>query len=106
MPFYRVISRNIINCNVNLATAPSQFVVQKLRENNLFEQCKSIKIPLGIGLNEERVIKDFSRNKVIFLYVGALSKHKGTHVLIQAFNDLDCPNVELHIVEKDRTKMN
>ena len=97
---YVNIQKFIVNNKPDLVTAPSQFVIDKLKEAGLFEGVKTMKLPLGIELNDKKAEKSY--NIVDILYVGGLSKHKGVHILINAFKKLKQENIKLHIVGKGK----
>ena len=92
------IQKFIVNNKPDLVTAPSQFVIDKLKEAGLFEDVKTIKLPLGIKLSDEKAEKNY--DIIDILYVGGLSRHKGVHILINAFKELESENIKLHIIGK------
>lgn len=80
-----------------VVSAPSQFVLDMHLNNGFFPDSKSVKIPIGIELNnEERKEKEF--RTVDILYTGALIETKGAQTLIDGFRQLDSRNIRLHIV--------
>ena len=95
---YNKLQKFIVSNKPDLVTAPSQFVIDKLKEAGLFEDVETIKLPLGIELNDEKAEKSY--DVIDILYVGALSKHKGAHILMNAFKGLESENIRLHIVGK------
>lgn len=95
---YNKVQKYLVNDKPDLVTAPSQFVIDKLKACGLFEGVKTIKLPLGIELNVEKAGKRY--DPIDILYVGALSRHKGVHILIDAFKGLKYKNIKLHIVGK------
>lgn len=95
---YNRIQKYLVDNKPDLVTAPSQFVIDKLKEVGLFKGVKTIKVPLGIELSDEKAEKRY--DVIDILYVGALSRHKGVHILINAFKELKSENIELHIVGK------
>ena len=95
---YNRIQKYLVDNKPDLVTAPSQFVIDKLKEEGLFEGVKTMKLPLGIELSDEKAEKSY--NTIDILYVGGLSKHKGVRILITAFKELDYDNIILHIVGK------
>ena len=98
---YVRIQKYLIDNKPDLVTAPSKFLINKLKENGLFEDIKAIKLPLGIRLNDnERIEKDY--DVIDILYVGNLSRHKGVHILIRAFREIKQNNIRLHIVGKGK----
>ena len=98
--FYVRIQKFIMDSKPDVVTGPSQFVIDKLKESGLFEGVKTMKLPLGIELLDKRAEKDYE--KIDILYVGSLSRHKGVHILINAFKELESENVRLHIVGKGK----
>lgn len=97
---YIKIQKFIVNNKPTFVTAPSQFVIDKLQEAGYFNGVKTMKLPLGIELCDKKAEKDY--NIIDILYVGGLSRHKGVHVLINAFKKLEYENVRLHIVGKGK----
>lgn len=97
---YQRLSRTIVGSKPDVVTAPSQFVLDMLINNGFFQESKSMKLPLGIGLNDKKIEKN--HNTIDILYVGALSKHKGVHILINAFKELEFENIKLHILGKGK----
>ena len=97
---YVKIQKYLVNNKPDVVTAPSQFIIDKLKASGLFEGVKTIKLPLGIKLNDEKAEKKY--DVIDILYVGALSRHKGVHVLINAFKELDYDNIILHILGKGK----
>jgi glycosyltransferase involved in cell wall biosynthesis len=97
---YNKIQKYLVNDKPDLVTAPSQFVIDKLKSSGLFEGVKTIKLPLGIELNVEKAEKRY--DLIDILYVGALSRHKGVHILIDAFKKLEFENIGLHILGKGK----
>ena len=97
---YVKIQKYLVDNKPDLVTAPSQFVIGKLKESGLFEGVKTIKLPLGIELSDRKVKKSY--NTIDILYVGGLSRHKGVHLLINAFKKLEFKNINLHILGKGK----
>lgn len=95
---YVKIQKFIVNNKPDLVTAPSQFVIDKLKTNGLFENVKTMKLPLGIELSDEKAEKRY--DIIDILYIGGLSRHKGVPILINAFKELKYENIRLHIVGK------
>jgi len=100
---YVNIQKYMVNNKPDVVTAPSQFVIDKLKLKGLFEDVKTMKLPLGIELSGEKAEKK-SYDIIDILYVGALSKHKGVHILINAFKGLDSDNTILHILGKGKAE--
>ena len=97
---YVKIQKYLVNNKPDVITAPSQFVIGKLKETGLFEDVKTMKLPLGIELGDKKAEKDYDMIDV--LYVGGLSRHKGVHILISAFKEIGSENIRLHIIGKGR----
>lgn len=99
---YAKIQKYLVDNKPDLVTAPSQFVIDKLKERGLFKDRKTMKLPLGIELRNEKAEKSYDTLDI--LYAGALSKRKGVHILINAFKSLKAENIKLHIVGKGKDK--
>ncbi|MCW3133201.1 MAG: glycosyltransferase family 4 protein [Methanophagales archaeon] len=97
---YNRIQKYLIDNKPDLVTAPSQFVIDKLKEAGLFKDVKTMKLPLGIELSDEKTEKGY--DTIDILYMGELSKHKGVHILINAFKGLEFKKVKLHILGKGK----
>jgi len=96
--YYKNYNKYITNARVNLITAPSQFVLNKIRESGLFKGTLMIKLPLGIKLDNRKLKKSY--DKIDILFVGNLGWHKGVHILINAFKQIERSDITLHIVGK------
>lgn len=96
--FYGKFQRFSINDKVDWFIAPSQFLIDELKSNGFFKDVKTSKIPLGVELNDEMIPKGYETIDILF--AGGLSKHKGVHILIQAFKKLKKNNLRLHILGK------
>ncbi|MFZ2071226.1 MAG: glycosyltransferase family 4 protein [Halobacteriota archaeon] len=91
--------KQYLSSSVNIVTAPSKFVLDMHLKNGYFKNSKHIVLPNAIQLNKsEKVKKNYEM--IDILYVGQVSKHKGVHILIYAFQQLKYENVRLHIVGK------
>jgi len=99
---YVKIQKLIVDNKPGMVTAPSQFIIDKLKETGLFKGTKTLKFPLGIELKSIKTAKEY--NIINVLYVGGLSWHKGVHILINAFNSLDYKNIRLHIIGKGKNE--
>lgn len=85
--------------SIDVVLAPSQFVLDMHTKNGYFRNSRCVKLPLGIKtVNTNKKDKDYEVIDV--LYVGQVSKHKGVHILINAFQQLKYKNILLHIVGK------
>lgn len=97
---YVSLQRYIIQNKPDLVISPSEFVIGKMKEKGFFNQTSIKKVPLGIELS--RCYKEKSYDTIDILYVGALSKHKGVHILINSFKKLTPTNLRLHIIGKGK----
>ena len=99
---YNKIQKYLVDNKPDVVTAPSQFVIDKLKGAGLFKDVKKIKLPLGIGLNNKKAEERYDITDTDILYVGSLSRHKGVHTLINAFKRLEYENIRLHVVGKGK----
>lgn len=97
---YVKIQKYLMDNKPDLVTAPSQFVIDKLKEDRLFEGVKTMKLPLGIELSGKKAEKGY--DVIDILYVGGLSRHKGVHLLLNAFKKLEFKDIRLHITGKGK----
>lgn len=97
---YNKIQKYLVDSKPDLVTAPSQFLIDKLKSAGLFKGVKTMKVPLGIELYDEKAKKSYNILKI--LYVGNLSIHKGVHILISAFKELEFGNIRLHVIGKGK----
>ncbi|MBO7719375.1 MAG: glycosyltransferase family 4 protein [Methanosphaera sp.] len=95
---YVKIQRKLLDDNVDLMIAPSNFMIDKYTENDFFAQTRCIKIPLGIDFERKKTTKDY--DCIDFTYIGSLGKHKGVDTLINAFKEIDDENIRLHLIGK------
>jgi len=95
---YGKIEKYFVEDKVDLVIAPSNFVINKLKSFGLFKNIKTMKIPLGIEMTTKKSKKTY--DTVDILYAGDLGKHKGVHILINAFKMLKNENLQLHIMGK------
>jgi len=95
---YGAIQKHLVNDKVSVFTAPSQFVIDRLKLSGLFASARSLKLPYGIETSKGRVEKDYKT--IDILYVGAINKHKGIHVLKEVIIQLNQDNVRFHIAGK------
>ncbi|MCK5177456.1 MAG: glycosyltransferase family 4 protein, partial [Candidatus Aenigmarchaeota archaeon] len=96
---YQKIKKQLSKSKPYVVTAPSQFVLDMHRKKGFFPNSKMIKLPLGIESKNNKPIKKNYDNLNI-LYAGQLSKHKGIHILIEAFKQINNPKIRLNIVGK------
>jgi len=94
---YNKITKHIIDNKINIAITASQFVANKLKENGLFENTEVVMLPCAIELNSLSCIEK-CYDIIDILYVGGLSKHKGVHILLNAFREIKSKNIRLHIL--------
>lgn len=67
--------------------------------NNCADRNKITVIPHGIPLPAERLsYPEIRDGKIKFYYVGRICYVKGIHVLLEAFRELDNPDIELHLI--------
>ncbi len=84
-----------------VVSAPSQFVLDKHRENGFFPASKAVKIPIGIELGPYTGDKKGKESQTVdILYTGQLTTTKGVHTLIDSFRRLNGEKVRLHITGK------
>ncbi|OED30838.1 glycosyltransferase family 4 protein [Methanosphaera sp. WGK6] len=95
---YVKIQRKLLNNNVDLLISPSNFMINKFKENKFFNNTKTVKIPLGIDYESEKSEKNY--NTLNITYIGSLGKHKGVHTLIKAFKTIKNDSIRLHIIGK------
>ena len=90
--------RRLLNNNVDLLISPSQFMIDKFKENNFFNDTACIKIPLGVEYESKKSDKNY--DSIDITYIGTLGKHKGVDTLIKAFKEIEGENLKLHIIGK------
>src|SRR5208283_3882995 len=71
---YAKISKYLVAGKVDMLTAPSQFVIDKLKSNGLFTETSACKLPVSITLNILKSEKNY--NQINILYVGQVNKPK------------------------------
>jgi len=95
--FYIEFQRYLKDNKPDIVTAPSQFVIDKLKKDGFFGKTMTMKLPLGIELGDiKKIEKDYETIDILF--VGRLNRYKGVHVLVSAFKQLKYKNIHLHIV--------
>lgn len=92
---YNAIQSTIIGDKVDVITAPSKFVLDKLESEGLFRNAKKIVVPNPIEYTPKRYKKTY--DTIDILFVGSLSKHKGPDILIKSFKKVEGDNLRLHI---------
>lgn len=95
---YVQIQRRLLNDNVDLLISPSQFMIDKFKENKFFNDTRCVKIPLGVEYSANKTDKNYESIDITF--IGTLGKHKGVHTLITAFKEINNDNIKLHIIGK------
>jgi glycosyltransferase involved in cell wall biosynthesis len=94
--FYVRAQRYIANDAPDVVVSPSQFVLDNLRSAGFFKDTQMVRLPLGVPGGGPAPEKKYDR--ILILYVGGLSDHKGLPVLIKAFRGLPAENVRLDII--------
>jgi len=97
---YNHIQNKLINNKPDVVISPSQFLIDKLRKEGLFENIIKVRLPLGIELDDHKPEKNY--DTVDIMYVGSLIKNKGVHLLIESFKQIESENIRLHIVGKGK----
>jgi Glycosyltransferase len=95
---YSNLQRRLIKGKVDWLTAPSEFIINKLKSSQFFTDTRTSKIPLGIELNPEKQDKNYET--IDIAYMGGLNRIKGVQVLIEAFRKIESDRVRLHIYGK------
>jgi len=81
---------------VNKLIAPSNFLMN-IFTNYGIPSNKMVFLENGVNLNIFRGFRKKKKKKICFGFVGGILRHKGVHVLIEAFNKVKDENVELKI---------
>lgn len=101
--FYAGFQKYLKDNKPDIITAPSAFVINKLKKDGFFQNARTMKLPLGIELdNIEKIEKNYKTIHILF--VGRLNEYKGVHILINAFKQLKQKNIYLHIVGQGKEK--
>ncbi len=95
---YVNVQRKLLDDNVDLLISPSQFMIDKFRDNDFFRNIDCVKIPLGVEYTSHMTVKSY--DTIDITYIGTLGKHKGVDTLITAFKDINDSNIRLHIIGK------
>lgn len=90
--------RKLLNDNVDLLISPSNFMINKFKENNFFNNTPCVKIPLATEYESNKSNKSYE--SIDITYIGTLGKHKGVHTLIESFKSIDDDRLKLHIIGK------
>lgn len=96
------IAHSEISKNVNAVIGISQFVLDKHLEYNLFKNAQIKQViynarKYSIKSQEKPLVNS---NKIIFGFIGSISKHKGIEFLLECFQVIHNDNVELKIAGK------
>jgi glycosyltransferase involved in cell wall biosynthesis len=103
---YSNLQGRLIKGKVDWLTAPSQFIINKLKSHHFFKDVETSKIPLGIEFSGQKQVKNY--DTIDISYMGGLNKIKGVQVLIKALRKINKDNIRLHIygkgVDEDKFK--
>lgn len=94
--FYRRVSRLLASGKPDIVISPSQFALDMMLNAGFFVDAAKFCLPNGVQIPkqpEEKIQNEY----LDLLYLGAVSKHKGVHLLIQAFRQVKDQNLRLHI---------
>jgi len=80
----------------DLLIAPCPFLKSKFVEHG-FSPDKILVFRCGIDSRPFQNFRKRESNKLRFGYMGTIHRHKGVHILVEAFNRVDCPEVELKV---------
>ncbi len=83
--------------NCTLMIAPCQEIADAMTINGLDKEKLRI-IPHGIPLPDHRTQYPPIAGKIKFFCVGRICYIKGIHILLEAFQHIEAPNIELHII--------
>jgi glycosyltransferase involved in cell wall biosynthesis len=90
------VKRRIIDSKPDLVISPTKFVMDLARRNEFFAGSRKSVLPHGIEIPcYTDIDKDYET--IDILYAGSVSLHKGVHILIQAFKQINSNRVRLHI---------
>jgi len=88
--FYRKTMRRLSYNTFNTVTAPSSFIIEKHKEFGLLRNSFNTSLPLGSTFESEiSKPKDYPDEVFSFLYIGALSEHKGIGNLLSAIERIE-----------------
>lgn len=99
---YRSLKRWMVDDKPQLVIGPSQFVIEKHLECGFFGKTKHQQLKHGVESPDTKFHKDY--NLIDILYVGQLSKHKGVHILIEAFKKVQREDMRLHICGRGKNE--
>jgi glycosyltransferase involved in cell wall biosynthesis len=97
---YRSFCRFVVNAKIDQVIAPSEFVLNKHKEEGFFASNKCAVLPHGIDLEKQPMQKRaWDKGRALsIIYSGGLTRHKGVHVLIDAVQGLPQASFKLHLV--------
>lgn len=96
--FYQKINLILFN-SPDIIISPSSWLINLYNQYNFFPKSKKVIFPNPIVENSDSKRTQKENDKITFLYVGELEKHKGIIFLIQSFIKLD-NNFQLYIIGK------
>ena len=97
---------NSLTKKIDYVTAPSKYVIDEFTSRGYFKdienECVYNAIDIDIEKLESTYVKKISKeiNEINFIYLGALSEHKGLLELIKSFKLIEHNNIRLHIAGK------
>lgn len=98
---YDRILRHIINNKPNTIIVISQFVNNALKRYGFFSDTGVVVVLNAIEIDNLQCMEK-NYDTIDILYVGALDRIKGVHILIEAFKKLKAENVRLHVIGKGK----
>jgi glycosyltransferase involved in cell wall biosynthesis len=93
---YRNFSKIVVDSKPDVVISPSNYSLNVLVKHGFFRDSKKVVLPNGINVPLKPVHK-IKNNYVDILYIGAIVKHKGIHLLVKAFNQIKDEKLRLHI---------
>ena len=91
------LKKTLIDNKPDTVTAPSQFVIDRLNENGLFNNTRCVRVFNAISL-DDAVLTRKDYNTIDIMFSGQLTRVKGAHILIDAFRQIEDKNARLHIL--------
>jgi glycosyltransferase involved in cell wall biosynthesis len=88
---------------VDYFTAPSKYTAARFYRLGYFQKNNYRVVPNAIDYNDKAFMELYQEkvsrksNRVAFVFLGYLDKTKGLHLLLDAFQSIDNPEIELHI---------